>query len=889
MADKNYLCFEAVEDTDISFAITGTLTNVPSIQYSTNDGNTWNDYTFGDTISLLIGDKCYWKATTINDSFNTSRNNRISFASTSKVKASGNIMSLLDSSCESITIPNNYCFCDLFYQCAWLLTAPLLPATNLKQYCYQQMFTGCTSLEKAPQLPATVLKEACYSSMFMGCSGLKEVPNFPKYSSLPINCFYSMFTNCTSLVRSNLINSNTLESNCCYNMYSGCTSLRDVSNIFAMVRLNALCCGNLFYGCSSLKISTTRTDECWQEFRIYTSGRATIASNWSNNMFALTSGTFTSNPSVDTAYYANAPIYDITLEYDESLGVASYTRTSTTYKNNVSLVVNSTTTRFLGWYIDGELISSGSSISYNLVKDSVIEARFEQPFDVNTSVEGNGSIQVIRDEKAQNDITLIATASTGNEFVKYEIDGVEITENPYQLTLTQDIDVVAYFKELTSYNINITSNINGITQYQSSKIAYEGDSVEIRAREISEYKFVGWSDGIMDNPRTITFNGNVNLTAMYEKLVFNETYYQYRGFVKDQLNMTEKPKAFILARSDKDKEDLLTKANSTIEVDQVPSNIIEGDVLVLYTPKGTRYYQGVISKISENKITCTQMQSYFKGIFNKSYINHMTQSTYVENEIKAVIEQFVSGVYYGTTYEDTLLQTRLNGFTIQSIGTQQVHLQTDKDSDGNDKNTQYDMEQFLYDIYDSYGVIPEFTVNFEGQNYLKIFTPSYSQITIGNNQNAITELSPITTIEGTNKLIIFNQDGTYRTTFVVRKDGEIVEEPLSTANRFELTNTKIVKSSDTNEVLIANNLPSKQYNHKLTFTLLVENNLYNWQDLKLGMPLHIFIDGSFFDSVLTSREIIHNENQNIKQVKYTCGKIRLDITAILNNRFGRSS
>ena len=84
------------------------------------------------------------------------------------------------------------------------------------------------------------------------------------------------------------------------------------------------------------------------------------------------------------------------------------------------------------------------------------------------------------------------------------------------------------------------------------------------------------------------------------------------------------------------------------------------------------------------------------------------------------------------------------------------------------------------------------------------------------------------------------------------------------------------------------NLSTTPYNHHITFSLLTENNLYKWQDLKLGMPLHIFIDGVFYDSVLTAREIVHNENQNIKQVKYTCGFVRISIVDILNGRYKKN-
>lgn len=436
--------------------------------------------------------------------------------------------------------------------------------------------------------------------------------------------------------------------------------------------------------------------------------------------------------------------------------------------------------------------------------------------------------------------------------------------------------------------INISSNIEGATPYQSAYEVQSGGSVEIRAREVKGYKFTKWSDGNTDNPRTLTPTNDIYLIAQYEKLLKNETYYQYRGFIKDQLDMEAKPKAFVLAKNDNDKEDLITKATTTIQVQAMPSNVNEGDVIVLYTPKGTRYYQGVISKISETKITCNQMASFFKGTFNKSIINHLTNTSGIEKQIAEILMNYQEGKYYGVGYIDTLIAQRLGSFTVQYVSSQTSSLPKDKDDSGNDKNTQYDMEQFIYDMYNEYGVLCEFTVNFEGTNYLKVFTPTYSQITIGNNQNAITNLSPITTIEQTNKLIIFNQNGSYRTTFVARKDGEIVEAPTSIANRFEIVNTKIVKSDDSNDTLIKANLPTKMYNHKLSFSLLTENNLYDWQDLKLGMPLHIFIDGNFFDSVLTGREIIHNENQNIKQVNYTCGMVRIDLTQQIITRLGRN-
>ena len=117
---------------------------------------------------------------------------------TGKISASGNIMSLLDKTCKSTTISNNYCYNYMFYNCTSLTTAPSLPATTLTSYCYSSMFYNCTSLTTAPSLPATTLANNCYSSMFYGCTSLTTAPSLPA-TTLVNNCYRNMFRNCTSL------------------------------------------------------------------------------------------------------------------------------------------------------------------------------------------------------------------------------------------------------------------------------------------------------------------------------------------------------------------------------------------------------------------------------------------------------------------------------------------------------------------------------------------------------------------------------------------------------------------------------------------------------------------------------------------------------------------
>lgn len=59
----------------------------------------------------------------------------------------------------------------------------------------------------------------------------------------------------------------------------------------------------MFMGCTSLKLSSTKTDEYTQKYRIPSSGTGTTAYNALTNMFTNTGGTFKGTPSINTTYY----------------------------------------------------------------------------------------------------------------------------------------------------------------------------------------------------------------------------------------------------------------------------------------------------------------------------------------------------------------------------------------------------------------------------------------------------------------------------------------------------------------------------------------------------------------------------------------------------------
>lgn len=166
------LKFTSTGNSTISLSNSGD--NVPDMKYSLDDGETWTQWDYS-SISLSNGEIVLFKGNNP-DGFSTSDSKYSKFIMTGSLAANGNIMSLIDNGlCQTLTIPNNYCFYNMFYGCSSLTSAPELPAITLVDHCYQNMFYYCSNLTSAPELPATSLDERCYYSMFDNCSKLSYI------------------------------------------------------------------------------------------------------------------------------------------------------------------------------------------------------------------------------------------------------------------------------------------------------------------------------------------------------------------------------------------------------------------------------------------------------------------------------------------------------------------------------------------------------------------------------------------------------------------------------------------------------------------------------------------------------------------------------------------
>ena len=151
-----------------------------NMQYSTDGGKTWQDYTIGvgeeNIVPILLdnGENVMFRGNNENLSYYLEDDDDYIYTKcviSGSVAASGDATSLLNGIGGDVTLASG-CYGYMFQGCTGLTQAPALPSTTLASGCYGYMFYGCTGLTQAPALPATTLASYCYSSMFQGCTGI---------------------------------------------------------------------------------------------------------------------------------------------------------------------------------------------------------------------------------------------------------------------------------------------------------------------------------------------------------------------------------------------------------------------------------------------------------------------------------------------------------------------------------------------------------------------------------------------------------------------------------------------------------------------------------------------------------------------------------------------
>lgn len=109
-------------------------------------------------------------------------------------------------------------------------------------------------------------------------------------------------------------------------------------------------------------------------------------------------------------------------------------------------------------------------------------------------------------------ITLEAVADSSYLFLRW---GDGNTDNPRDVIVTEDATFIAYFVNAectieTLVTPEGTGTVTGAGTYPY------GDTITLVATPILGYAFISWSDGNVENPRTLIVNENLTLTAQFD-------------------------------------------------------------------------------------------------------------------------------------------------------------------------------------------------------------------------------------------------------------------------------------------------------------------------------------------------------------------------------------
>jgi len=204
--------------------------------------------------------------------------------------------------------------------------------------------------------------------------------------------------------------------------------------------------------------------------------------------------------------------YTITLNCDANQGSITGDKGQYNYDTDHTIeAVPNYGYHFTQWS-DGE---TDNPREFTLVQDTTFTALFApnkykltiQYDNTYGSVEGDqGSFDYLSEHEIQ------FNAKYGYHFTEWS-DGV--TDNPRTLILTKDTTITASFAP-NKYQLELIADANmGAIEGEQGSFDYLSEH-EITAVSNAGYLFSGWSDGAIENPRTITLTRDTSITALFE-------------------------------------------------------------------------------------------------------------------------------------------------------------------------------------------------------------------------------------------------------------------------------------------------------------------------------------------------------------------------------------
>ena len=195
----------------------------------------------------------------------------------------------------------------------------------------------------------------------------------------------------------------------------------------------------------------------------------------------------------------------------------------------------------MGWTVGEETITE-NPLNLTVTADVTVVANFaviEHTVTATVNDPAMGSVEGAGVYSQGATATLTATANAGYEFVGWTVGEETITENPLNLTVTGDVEVVANFKaiELPKYILSISLNDSTMGSVEGAGEYESGAMVTLTATANAGYVFVGWEiDGTMvsTNPLTMIIESDMDVVAYFSSKITTDIEYVEEEAVKSE-------------------------------------------------------------------------------------------------------------------------------------------------------------------------------------------------------------------------------------------------------------------------------------------------------------------------------------------------------------------
>ena len=188
--------------------------------------------------------------------------------------------------------------------------------------------------------------------------------------------------------------------------------------------------------------------------------------------------------------------------------------------------------RFVNWTKNGKVVSNANLYCFEVTEDIELVANFvkEGAYLISASADdgGHGNVTGGGVYEENEPATVIASASGGYKFVNWTKNGIEIIENPYSFTVTEDVEFVAHFVKKGTYLVSVNVNNEEYGSVTGGGVYEENTTATLNATAHTGYRFVNWTkDGVelfTDNPYSFIVTEDIELVANFEEEVGIENF-----------------------------------------------------------------------------------------------------------------------------------------------------------------------------------------------------------------------------------------------------------------------------------------------------------------------------------------------------------------------------